>query len=70
MIKLLVGFFIVFFFFSMSASIYPVSDYDSFNRAQQMAKSGDSLVWQNGTYQNIVSDLIKNGFTFCAEESG
>ena len=55
---------------ALNAATYRVQDYDSFNKAQQLAAPGDSLIWQNGTYQNVVLDILKNRLFFYAEEPG
>lgn len=54
----------------LSATQIHVQDYDTFNKAQQQAQSGDSLVWRNGIYENVVLDVMKNGIFILAEEEG
>lgn len=64
---------ILFLMFSGSvlfATQFLVEDYDTFNKAQQQAQSGDSLIWRNGIYENLVLDVMKSGIFILAEEAG
>ncbi|MEO9869172.1 chondroitinase-B domain-containing protein [Ekhidna sp.] len=49
---------------------FAVSTQTEFNSALNEASSGDSIVWESGTYDNIFMDITKNGITVTANVAG
>ena len=56
--------------FNSEAAVFPVKSFDNFNKAQQRAVKGDSIVWQSGTYSDVNLDILTSGLIFCSEEPG
>jgi len=61
---------LLFIFFNSNAAVFPVKSFDNFNKAQQQAVSGDSIVWQSGTYSDVILDILTNGIILTPEKPG
>ncbi len=72
-IKYTFSIFLVSVIYSISAhaqSSFFVSTQTEFNTALNQASSGDSIIWESGTYDNIFMDIEKDGITVTAEVAG
>jgi len=61
---------LLFISFNSNAAVFPVKSFDNFNKAQQQAVSGDSIVWQSGTYSDVILDILANGVVLTPEKPG
>jgi hypothetical protein len=52
------------------AKKYDVNSQKSFEDVQQEAFSGDTIVWKEGVYNDVVLDINKSGLIIMAETSG
>jgi hypothetical protein len=52
------------------ATKYDVNSQESFEVVQQKAFSGDTIVWQEGVYSDVVLDISKSGLIIKAETPG
>ncbi len=55
---------------NLGAVSFFVNNYDSFNKAQQRASAGDTIMWQSGTYEDVVIDIVRDGIVFISQELG
>jgi len=51
-----IGTLLIFTFVGSNAAVFPVKSFDNFNKAQQQAVSGDSIVRKSGFYADVILD--------------
>lgn len=70
--KNIVLFFVLlnFSFLQVQAKLYPVKSVQEYLSAEQQSKSGDTIVWQNGTFQDANWVISKDGLMIKAAQAG
>ncbi|NND08897.1 MAG: sulfatase-like hydrolase/transferase [Saprospiraceae bacterium] len=48
----------------------PVASREQFLNAMDQSKSGDTIIWKNGTYRNLIIDINQPGLVIMAQDPG